>query len=387
MHTKTRLFRVVLLITILAGGLRFYAARNLYGDDDEATYMKRAVDYAKFMRAGEYSKIASYDLTYEHPSFYKILYGATLLMRRPLDIFHTNQVPRDKSVIFGDAATWILADRYVSVVFGTLTVFFLSIINPLAGLFFGVHTLSVKYTSEVYLEAFPMFSSLLCAITYLRWFNRVSKDSPAQNKNNWWLAVSALFLGLTAASKYIYCVVGIAIALHFMLALIQREIPLRYIPNMLVWGTLALGAFFAFNPYLWPDPIARLIQSIQYNVNYSQSEHVIKSAYPFWQSFRWLSSFSSVYNLGPRSAFIFDIDMPIFLLAVLGLPRLFMQKRFYFYWLFIALVFLLTWNTKWPQYTLIVLLPLSVSASEGVITAWNLGRKFLMFPENQPAEN
>jgi len=382
MQSRTRLFGAVLIITILAGSLRFYAARNLYGDDDEAVYMKRAVDYSNFIRACRYDLIASYDLNYEHPSLYKILYGIALLIRRPLDEFRLNQVPRDQPVISGEAATWIMTARYVSVVFGTLAASVLAIVNPWAGLFLGVHTLSVKYTSEVYLEAFPMFTSLLCAISYLNWFNNVSRDSAWRDKINLWLAVSALFLGLTAASKYIYCVVAIAIALHFVLAIIQRQIPTRFLAYMTAWCTLALGVFFFFNPYLWPDPINRLSQSIQYNFDYGYFEHVIKSRskYPFWQPFRWLFSFSSFYNLGPRSAFIFDVDTPIFMLAMIGLPRLIIKKRFYFYWLFIALMFLLAWNTKWPQYALVVLPPMCVSASEGLITAWSLGRKLLMSP-------
>jgi hypothetical protein len=383
MQTRTRLFGAVLMITILAGSVRFYAARNLYGDDDEGVYMKRAVDYSNFIRSGKYDLIASYDLNYEHPSLYKILYGVALLIRRPLDKFHLNQVPSDQPVVSSEAATWIMAARYVSVAFGTLAASALAIVNPWAGLFLGVHTLSVKYTSEVYLEAFPMFTSLLCAISYLHWFNNVSRDSAWRDKINLWLAVSALFLGLTAASKYIYCVVAIAIALHFVLAIIQRQIPTRFLAYMIAWCTLALGVFFFFNPYLWPDPINRLSQSIQYNFDYSHSEHVIqsRSEYPFWQPFRWLFSFSSFYNLGPPSAFIFDVDTPIFILAMIGLPRLITKKRFYFYWLFIALIFLLAWNTKWPQYALVVLLPMSVSASEGLITAWSLGRKLLMSPE------
>jgi 4-amino-4-deoxy-L-arabinose transferase-like glycosyltransferase len=73
-----------------------------------------------------------------------------------------------------------------------------------------------------------------------------------------------------------------------------------------------------------------------------------------------------------------DVDTPIFMLALIGLPRLMIRKRFYFYWLFIALMFLLAWNTKWPQYALVVLPPMSVSASEGLNTVWSLGRNLLV---------
>jgi hypothetical protein len=241
----------------------------------------------------------------------------------------------------------------------------------------------VKYTSEIYLEALPLCTSLLCAAAYLLWFNQVAGLSPQGGKRDGWLVASAFFLGLTVASKYIYCVVGIAIGFHFILALIQRQIPLRYIFHMAAWGLGALAIFFAFNPYLWSDTLSRLTQTIEYHLNYSQSEHVLESHYPFWQPLRWLFSFSRFYDLRPRSAFFFDLDTPIFLLALLGLPRLFQQKRFYFYWLIITVAFLLVWNTKWPQYALIALIPLCVAASEGVTTAWSLGQRFLTQPQDQ----
>jgi 4-amino-4-deoxy-L-arabinose transferase-like glycosyltransferase len=377
MNKKTGLLRAVLLVSVLAGGLRFYAARTLYGDDDESTYMKRAVDYANFIRSGQFNMLASYNLTYEHPALYKILYGIVLLTREPIDTFHTNQVPRDKPVADGDAGTWILADRYLSAVFGTLATAVTTLINPLAGLFLGINTLSVKYTSEVYLEALPLLTSLLCAASYLRWFKRFQGESIQQRGSFAWLAASAFFLGLTAASKYVYCVVGIAVTLHFGLAIIQRQIPWQSFLYLLGWAVLSLAAFFMSDPYLWPNPSARLIQSIQYNFDYSHSQHVLDHHYPFWQPLRWLSAFSSFYNLGPRLAFIFDLDTPIFMLAVIGLPRLFRQERFFFYWLAVAVTFLLLWNTKWPQYALIALPALGISAAQGWTTILEFGRKFL----------
>jgi hypothetical protein len=386
MKRKTNLFRVVFLITILAGVLRIYAAKNLYGDGDEPVYLKRAMDYSNFIRSGNYGMLASYDLTYEHPALYKILFGAALLFRRPMTSFSTKQLPSDQLVSTSPAAIWIMTDRYVSVVFGTLAVAALTLISPLAGLFLAVDTLSVKYTSEIYLEALPLLTSLLSAMAYLRWFERVSKNPPETRLTNLWLAGSALCLGLTAASKYIYCVVGIVIIFHFVLALLQRQISPRFVVYFMGWAFLSMAVFFLFDPYLWPDPINRLRQSIEYSVNYSQSDHVVSYQYPFWQPIEWLWAFSSNvsgnFSLNPRSAFIFDLDAPIFMLALLGLPRLFRQKRFFFYWLVFGLIFLFAWSTKWAQYTLIVLVPLSMAAAEGVGTALSLGQKFLIKPES-----
>lgn len=382
MQRRYGLMRLVILITFLAGWLRLYAARNLYGDNDESTYMTTSVGYARIIRSGEYLALIDYDLTSEHPSLYKILYGVALLAREPVNTFSNRQLPLDKPVTTSDAVVWILTDRYLSGLFGTIAVAILAIINPLAGLFLAVNTLSVKYTSEVYLESLPMLTSLLCGITYLHWFNQNSNLGNDGAGNNRWLIASSFFLGLTAASKYAYCIIGIVVIIHFVLALYDGRVSPRLFFHMIAWGLLAFVVFFMFNPYLWHNPIAKLTQSIDYHMDYSRSEYVIKSQYPYWQPFRWLFSFSRFYDLGPRSAFIFDIDTPVFVLAVIGLPRLFQKKRFYFYWLIVALIFLLVWNTKWPQYTLIVLVPLCISASEGATTAWVMKKKFFDVPED-----
>ena len=386
MNNKTSLFRIVLLITILAGGLRIYAAKRLYGYGDEPTYMKVAVNYANILRSGKYNMLASFNQNYEHPSLYKILYGAALLTRQPIDNFSSEQLYFNQPASTTNVAVWIMTDRYVSVIFGTLAVMILAIVNPLAGLFFAVDTLSVNYTSEVYLEALPLLTSLLCAIAYLRWFDQVSKSSTGSHRINGWLVISALFLGLTAASKYIYCVIGLVIVLHFVLAVIQRQITPRFLFYLMGWAFLAAVIFFIFDPNLWPDPVARLSQSIQYNINYSHSDLVVTHPYPFWQPLRWLWAFSSYFNWNPRLAFLFDVDAPIFVLAMLGLPRLFQKKRFFFYWLVVGLVFLFLWNTKWSQYTLIVMVPFCISAAEGWFTARDLGKKFLL-PSKSAAHN
>ena len=379
MSLRSRRVQLVLLITLLAGGVRLFAARTLYGDSDEPIYMKRAVAYANFMRSGQFSMLATYDETYEHPALYKILYGAVLLTRRPIDIFHSNQVPNGP-ILGSDAAHWIMADRYLSVFFGTLAATVLAVVNPLAGLFLAVHGLTVKYTSEVRLEALPLLTSILCMVTYLRWFDKVTVEAPdrSSGKDHAWLFAAAFFLGLTAASKYVYCVVGIAVAFHFVLAVVQGRLPWRYLWLLAGWSLISLVTFFAFDPYLWPDPVARLTKSLQYNYDYSHSGEVVKwGDLPWWQPVLWLMDAFRFSDPNPRWALLINIDFPVFLLAILGLPRLFRTKPAYFYWLVIAVVFLLVWNTKWSHYALIAAAPLCVAAVEGFAAVRTIAAKYL----------
>src|SRR5690606_37190154 len=54
-----------------------------------------------------------------------------------------------------------------------------------------------------------------------------------------------------------------------------------------------------------------------------------------------------------------------------GLDNLWKRERIYAIWLGVALLFLLFWQTKWPQYILILTVPLSFSAAEGIAWLWN----------------
>ena len=215
----------VIALTLLAFGLRYYASERINIDDDETTYLISSLKYTNYIRSGQYSWIAWNTTNYEHPSFYKIIYGVALLPEPPLEKIYQSDFVDQTPVMQSGAVTYGIADRRVSVVFGSLAVLALSIVNPLAGLFLAVNSLAVKYTSEIYLEALPMLTSLLAVIAYGIYY-RSAKD-PAANKKKifLWLALSGVFLGITAASKYVYCIAGLAILLHWLVAVIRKEIP------------------------------------------------------------------------------------------------------------------------------------------------------------------
>jgi hypothetical protein len=312
--------------------------------------------------------------TYEHPALHKILYGVVLLTQQPIDRLPESDLPRLAPLASTEAGPWNLAARHLSVLFGTLAVLVLALVHPLAGLFLAVDTLSVKYTSEVYLEALPLLTGLLSALAYMRWMKRVRSDPSSPGAGLSWLILSAAFLGMTAAAKYVHAVVGIAILVHFLAAVLRGRLPPRFAMHMLGWGLLALVMFVVFDPYLWPHPVARLAKSVLFHQDFTDSRLVEMYNYPFWQPLRWLSAFSAYYKLGPGSAFLVDIDTLVFVAAIIGLPRLHKHASFFFYWLLVGLIFLLVWKTKWPQYTLILLVPLSMAAAQGVLTVWDLAR-------------
>ena len=179
---------------------------------------------------------------------------------------------------------------------------------------------------------------------------------------NLWLLGSALFLGLTASGKYLYAIVGIVILTDGLITAVQQR-SWKQVGLLVGWGLLSLGFFFASDPYLWPDPLARLQESIFFHSGYATSASEVQNAgYPPWQPFIWL--FGSVpWHPG---VFVVSLDLVITAFALLGLRSLWQKRRVFALWIIITLVFLLIWPTKWPQYILVLTFPWSLSAAYGV---------------------
>jgi hypothetical protein len=159
--------------------------------------------------------------------------------------------------------------------------------------------------------------------------------------------------------------------------LLQKQIPAKTFLVLFGWGILAIVFFFVFDPYLWPHPISRLIQSITYHMKFQNALIVTTYYYPFWQPFYWLSNFSAFYNPGPASAFLVDVNSGIFCLVLIGLPSLLRKNPLFFVWLIIGVITLMVWTTKWPQYTMILIAPFSAAAAQGVYTLiWIIKKAF-----------
>jgi hypothetical protein len=373
-----RLFTIIAVIVILAlgVGLRFFAANHMNIDHDETTYLTTSNIYTNYIRNRQLNLIAWETKNYEHPPLSKIFFGIALLVEDPLDeVLKTDLIDGEK-IKEQQAWEYAMDARYVSVGFGSLAVLVLSIINPLAGLFLAVNTLGIKYTSEVYLEALPMLASLVAVLAYTKfYFNYLQK--PQNRKKAWlWLAVSAIFLGITAASKYIYCVAGLAIGLHWIISVIRKKIPARSLFVLLGWGVFSIFMFFVFDPYLWVHTFERLGKTLSYHLRFQSSAFVASANYPFWQPLAWLFSpfagYRPLHDPYSYDAILFSIDTLIFVLALIGLPRTFKRHQVFFIWILIGLAMLFIWSTKWAQYPLIILAPWCFSAAQGVFTLIDL---------------
>lgn len=366
-RTTSILLKVLAVIAVTAIGwsLRWQAVKALPVDYDEDDYIRAAQEFTHLIRAGEWSGFTETNYRTEHPPLSKILYGVGLLAEpeAPLVADKPTSAPPDRSIPGG----LLQSARTVGSIEGTITVFLLALVNPVGGLLLAFHTFTIKYVSQVMLEALPALTSLVMVLTYLQY-----KKGRA---NTGWLLASSVFLGLTAASKYIYCLVAVAVLIDWFLSAREEGDPGRFIRKAALWGALAVVIFFAAYPYLWPDPLGRLEESVFYHAAYSTGASEVEGAnFPIWQPFVWLNMSPSAWH---GDVFVLAPDFFITVLAVLGLARLWRRERLYVIWLGVAMLFLLIWPTKWPQYILVLTAPLSLAAAETVGMGWEKVREGL----------
>lgn len=357
MKTITPLLRfsAFLAVLALAWSLRYQAVTGLPVDFDEDDYMRAAQEYAAIIQSGNWAELTTTNYRPEHPPLAKIAFGAAIAGEESFPL-----LPDRPSTAGPDQhlrGPQLTKARSSAALLGALSAAILAFINPLGGALLAIHPFTIKYTSQVMLEALPALTSLLAALAYLR--------GKTSSRRAGWLVLSAIFLGLTAAAKYLYAVVGFAILADWLWQAHTENRLRREIALALAWGALALLLFFAADPYLWPNPLERLRESLFFHVTYSTSAAEVKSVnWPFYQPIVWL--FFSPYWWGQNGVFAFPFDPFIAALALAGLPRLWRKQRVLGLWIVFSLAFLFVWPTKWPQYLIIYTAPLSLAAAEGI---------------------
>jgi ABC-type sugar transport system permease subunit len=141
---------------------------------------------------------------------------------------------------------------------------------------------------------------------------------------------------------------------------------------------IALAVFVIFDPYLWANPLGRLRESVFYHAQYSSGASEVTSAnFAIWQPFIWLTMSPALWH---PMVFAFAPDLFITILAGFGIQRLWRKEKVFVLWLASALVFLLLWQTKWPQYILVLTIPLALAAGEAIggiaENAWDAVKRF-----------
>jgi len=344
----------------IAFGFRDYAMRHIMVDFDEPKYINLALQYTNAIRASDYSQFRTITYNAEHPFLAKLVYAVALLPTTPIDRILKKDLDALKPVTY-DGRAYVYAARRSSVIIGAITAGLLALLSPFAGLLLAIQTSAIHYTSVVYYEALPALMSTCSVLCYLMWRKKYKAEkSPLfRGKVDLWMLASAIFFGWAVAGKYTYGLVGIAILIDYGLMHVKHR--KNWIPAIIrigIWGALAVVVFYYSDPMIWDNPRERIMLSLHFHYNYSQSDAVTKYGYPWWQPLAWLVKQHWRYD----PAFLFNADAFILGLSALGIPLTFKKYRVIAIWLVMTLAFLLIWDTKWPQYILMLVTPLCLSA-------------------------
>lgn len=365
MARKRILALLTLLLALLAATWqRARAVEKLPPDFDEGIYLPVAYRYAEMLAGGRWGDISAYRENFEHPPLVKLLYASELRVSgTPEPDWKTVRVGRP---IPEPAVPVFRQTRWLSAVTGIVQIGITGLVHPVAALLLAFDSYHVKYTSQAYLEAVPGLFALLSVLAFERARRGASgagQGTPFQLAP---LALSGALLGLTAAGKYPY---GLVAGLAFLPFLVWYARA-----RGRVWAAFVLPALAVFvlaNPALWPDPLGHLWASVTFHWNYSHSEHVVRSALPWYQPLYHLTH--ATPTEWHKGLFATGATVWVLLpLAALGLPAMLRQRPVWAAWALVGLVFLVLWPTKWAQYLLLVLPSLSVCAGMGVSTLYGL---------------
>jgi hypothetical protein len=282
----------------------------------------------------------------------------------PIEVRLTDPAGATALDVYRAAAPAFSGPRTFSAVTGVLQVLLEALVSPLGALWLAFDTYHAKYTAQAYLEGLPGLLAILAVLLFERALRRLEPQGlvPAPpTLSPLPLLAAAVMLGLAAAGKYAY---GLVLLLAFLPFLVQRG---QDRPWLLAGAAAAmLLAFLAADPCLWQDGVDRLWNSVAYHFQNTQSARVQKAALPWWYQLYYLTR-STPVRWHPGVFPLGWLDLLLLPVAALGVPYAARQRPVWLAWAIVALIFLLAWPVKWPQYTLLARPPLTVLAGLGLL--------------------
>ena len=195
---------IIALITLFAFALRLHVATIAREDYDEDDYLMAARVFREHINAGEWGDIPNVESVAEHPPLVKLLYSFTLDNSELDDI--PEDLPRGSRRELPENS--LQNARWQSVSAGTLTVFALALVNPVAAILLSFQSIHVQFSSLAYLDALPTLLVGLMGILYGRVL-AIEKEKRLQSRtDNLAFLLSAVCFGIAVAAKYPYAIVG-----------------------------------------------------------------------------------------------------------------------------------------------------------------------------------
>ena len=157
---------IIILVAALALSIHVRAVMLLPEDYDEDVYLAAGQRYATAIRGGDIQTIINYAFNFEHPTLTKLIYGLVILPLPETPFLHEWVSAENPQLPLPEPCFTIA--RLSSASIGTPEVFFLTILNPLAGFVLTFSTWQTKYTSQIMLEPLPALTSLLLVLSYIQ---------------------------------------------------------------------------------------------------------------------------------------------------------------------------------------------------------------------------
>ena len=313
------------IVAVLAAVLvRLPASTTLTMDADEPIYLAASIEAGESFRDRNWSRLSNPRLNPEHPGLVKTLNGIVL-----------TRSPDPQDLIMGLATV-----RGLSVMAGLGAVALAAAVHPMAGLALATHTIHAKYSSQGYLESLPMLWMALAML--LGWRHRHDEEASA-----WWLVGGCW--GAALAGKWLHGFPGLAL--------------LFFLPGWRVRARVVLTAtagWILLDPTMWSGPIDSVLQKIELHRAYAEG---------LTTQTTWMAPLLSLVSGGPArwhpEVFPVSLDPVWGGLAVVSLWRARREafSRYLLAWMAVPLAIMMFWGTRWPQHTMVLVMPLCLSLS------------------------
>jgi hypothetical protein len=339
--------RWVLVAVVAALLVRVPAITSLPIDSDESIYLEAADEVAIALRHRAAAGLVGPRKNTEHPGLVKLLYGVGIA-----------GLGEDPSLVQRLAMV-----RGMSMMAGVATVAVVACIHPAAGLALATHTLHAKYSTEGYLDALPLLWMSLGML--IGWRHR---HAPASQM----MLIAAACWGAAIAGKWIHGMPGLVL--------------LAVIPGLgarLRFGLTAAACAWLLDPTMWLDPWGRIMTMM------AAHQHYAATVAP--ETF-WAAPLFNLVEGGPMlwhpEVFLWSPDALWFGLGILGLS-LHCRDGFGLYvaaWYALPLAFLMSWSTRWPQHSMVLVVPVCLGVGlfvEALLS--RASRRFGPSGSNRPA--
>lgn len=328
-------------------------------DVDEPIYLDRALFYQDAIGRLDLLSIITDPVNIEHPLWGKFLFTFGIWMFGEDSLFG-----------FSD----LFAARLISVLLGAgVSVLLLLYVNRVSAYVWILSSWAMKYTAEVYLEAAVTFFSVFALITY------AMSIQDARTLQVRLFLLSGVLASLAFTSKYTGILAGVVIFIHFsfqqnssntdvsmqsskVLAIVQG------IRMQLAWMSTFLITAVLSNPRMLLP--LNFLESLRFHYLYSTQDNV-QNTDPFGQ-FSWLFGGSNPTAWHGKFLLTY-FDHVFFLLGLVGVVTYFSHRAYQEinasqravldvlgYYFIVYSIFLITWQTKWPQYLVGFMVPVSV---------------------------